>query len=203
MAFIPTVNAAVAVLKYAVAGRIVTSTVSWLGSVPFDTTRLADLASNMRDAWSELLIGAFTPAYTLTEISITAQDSETAPFFDLVVSADNVGTAVGTPQGANVCVNVGLKTGSRGRSYRGVIKHPSTITEHLATKTRWDSTYLGFMQSSYSDYISAVRSAVMGAPNHVVISRETDGAPRVAGVATPVTFYNAYPRVGSLPRRTR
>lgn len=202
MAFIPTPNAAVATLKYSVSGRIVTSNLSWLGATPFDTAACADLAGAMRDAWAELIAPMFSPAYTLTTISVVAQDSPTAAFFDLSIAADNVGTNTGDTLSLNVCGNVGLKTDTRGRSYRGLLKHPCMFISMLVSKRRWAVASIQAVASNYADYVDAVVAAATGAPQNVVISREVDGLPRIAGVATPVTFYQGYERVGSISRRT-
>jgi len=118
-------------------------------------------------------------------------------------------TSVNTPQvvGAinvdsepnqSACV-VNLKTGNRGRSYRGRFYLPG-ITQNDVV----DSLLTTDAQGAYGDALSLFETDVEALGwTWVVASQYTNGAPRVTGVTTPITEVTVRTQLGTQRRRVR
>lgn len=203
MAFIPTANAAVVTCVYQQSGREVTNNFAFSASTPFDAINCTDLGNSVINGFTEIMAPVFHNSFRLALVRVVAQDSATAPSAEVVPATDVGGSLSGNPMSLNVAMNIGLITGLRGRSYRGLIKHPSTLQTWQSSQRRWNTTFTDAVSLAYISWFNAIVEDFIELPViPVVISRRTNNAARVAGVATEIAQTRGYIRVGSASRRT-
>jgi len=98
----------------------------------------------------------------------------------------------------NVALTVSFRTNSRGRSYRGR-NYVAGLAEPSVVGNTVDTSVITGLQDAYTDLISLPTS---GGWEWVVVSRYTNNAPRVTGVATLISSASVVdPYVDSQRRR--
>jgi hypothetical protein len=162
----------------------------------WDAAQLASLGAAFH-TWHDTLVGGQSP-YSLRNpdtsiIQTTCRDltTQTSP---VVVVPYTGAHAVGTSAGATL--NNGLtkaftaRSGLSGRSQRGrtFVVGPTDAAEAGGDPNLINSTWANDWVACFNALIAAV-TAANAAWTLVVISRFHNGAPRAAGVTTPITSY--------------
>lgn len=101
----------------------------------------------------------------------------------LNVSPPFTGSATGDGLPNNVTYTVQFKTNQRGRSFRGRNYVPGIPAQSISG----NSVSSGFRTGVLAFYAELLALATAEGATWVVVSRFTNGAPRVTGVTTPVT----------------
>jgi hypothetical protein len=127
-----------------------------------------------------LLNGAMQPLFTLTTTcnTITATDisSQGAPQY---IRVENLpGSKTGTAAPMNAAVVVSLRTGLRGRSYRGRCYLGSISMSDVASAVDINSNFQAAIVAAFAGLQAALLSAAL---DMVVVSKQHNGVPRSAG----------------------
>ncbi len=182
--FIPTPGAVRVDIKFDYDGQEVHNVIWCHRDTEWTEEQRTALANAVKDWWSASGRGGSTSAMVLNQITVTNQDSDSAPSTVLVVSPTIAGTAGSAGLPANVALVGTLRTANRGRSYRGRFYWGGMD----ATKQLTSSTATAAFIANIVTFLNALRDAItaLGAV-WVVVSKFHNKVARVAGVATPIT----------------
>jgi len=183
MPFVPVSDVVMAEMRMLLYGQKIENTLYFTKAGGFDLSEAAALNNILLLWWTEEYADGVSEDLSLREIVITDLSTETS--FSLVSPAPTpnpTGAQSGgaLPGGSALCVS--FRTTSRGRSFRGR-NFVSGIPRSGSTGNQVNSDIITLIEVAYQDLISLV--ADMDA-TWVVVSRFTDGAPRVAGINTRV-----------------
>lgn len=183
MAFIPTVNGIELVARYEANGFF------W-GTNTFHFEQLSGpaVAADLVDVYNDFCIwwGAEMDIYTalavdLANVTVRALDSMTSPTY--TNSPGLSGTIVSDALPPNSTIAVSLRTALGGKSGRGRL-YQAGLPESLVSGKFLSSTVAGNLQIAYENLLTA--PSFSGRP-WSVLSKYTAGAPRAAGLLTPIT----------------
>jgi hypothetical protein len=186
MPFVPVADTVLAEIRMELYGQRIENTLGFRLLGGSGTAEATALANDLTIWWAELYSVPLSNELSLREVTITDLASESG--YSVSVTAPTPAptgdvNAPGLP--GNVAACISFRTVSRGRSFRGRNYVPG-IAEASVSGNTLDATVRAGILAAYNGLAAAVVSDDW---EHVVISRFTDGAPRVAGVATPVTSY--------------
>lgn len=184
MAFIPVPNVAKVTLQWLWAGQIVDLTLSVQKASPLTTSDLDTLNTTAVDWWDDGLKIWSTQALSLVNVNSTDQSSDSAPSIDYPVTPAIPGENTSGSVPNNVALVTSWLTDLRGRSFRGRAYTPGIPVNMVSTSTTANPSLVGAHNTIYSDWISRVLALSF---DPVVVSRYTGGAPRLVGIATPIT----------------
>jgi hypothetical protein len=183
MPFVPVVNAVEVTVKYLYRQQICENVLGFLDNDGLPTTDdlinlLSLLQGWLNDEYmpflSDDVVGLALHARSLTTVSSPVADSAFTTTGGIAVPGD--------PN--NVTLAVSFRTGIPGRSFRGRSYIIGVPSDQIAENTV-SPTFLSNMLTAY-----AALPPILGTMwSHAVLSRFTGGAPRVSGVASPVTSY--------------
>lgn len=197
MAFIPTPLTAKAAIEYTLFGRTVVNTL-WFESAleeEFNTGLCQDVAL-LLEAWLKDDILVFlSDDIDLTRITVTAQHSNTGAFYNLGIVAGNGGIA-GNSASSKLACCISIKTGARGRSYRGR-NYVAGIPETVLTGNTLSSIFVGDLVAGYNALLTSIGSSF----RWVVVSHYANGSPRAQGVTVPVTYAESINNTIEVQRR--
>lgn len=141
------------------------------------------LATFIASAWPLHVMPFFCESYTLNDVKVTDQSSESGPSVTVAPGTPQVGgyTTAGLP-GQNALVMT-HRTALRGRSFRGRT-YFGALVEPLVVGNQVDGTHMINLLTGWGNFLDECE-----AEGHILViaSRYTNNAPRVTGVATPVT----------------
>lgn len=185
MAYVPVEDTVQAELVFEWNGEIVENTLYFLKVGGWTTSGLTTLASSLAAWWIDELAVGLTSELLLTDVKVTDLSTQFAPSITYPVSPPEAGDILTDSVPNNVAVVVSFRTDARGRSFRGRNYVPGLPESSVNGSTLID-TIDTFFVNAYTALgdVETTNSCV-----HVVVSRETLGAPRVAGLATQVTSY--------------
>lgn len=208
MAFIPVPNTVEVAIEWTMPGakpaRIVfnvTSAVAW-------TLSAAEaLASDVVDAIVSDGLAWITNAMSAASIHITDLSSASGFSFDwLTGSGTNTlpvaGTFASPVTGGQAALVTTLRTGSRGRSFRGRNYWPGIP----AAEVNLGGTIIAPTRvTDQNAFVGSLIAAVHANPQRTVVvaSKHTAGAPRVTGITTPVTSHDTNSTVDTQRRRVQ
>lgn len=134
--------------------------------------------------WNAELAVPLSNQLTLAEIGIVDLSSDSGFSYDIPTPVPNpAGDSAEPPLPNNVALCVSFRTAGRGRSRRGRNYVPGLVRTSVNNNTV-DNTTAGTISDAYNELLTV-------APTFdgvwVVVSRYEDGAPRVAGITTPIT----------------
>lgn len=198
MPFIPVPNTVQVNVVYLMDDQEVENTLYYEKSTGVDATDLASLVETLNAfIVSELIpfLGNTIQLIRLVGVLLDAADSL------LYVSTTGLpvsGGAAGAAAPNNVALCMSLRTGTRGRSFRGRNFIPG-IPKDLITENTVGSGSVTAYEEAYNGLIGVAGDDGW---QQVVVSRFSGGAPRVTGVTTPITAaFVVDPTVDSQRRR--
>lgn len=182
MAFIPVANTVMAEIRAVLFGQAVENTL-YFEHLTGDPT-ISDM-EDLADYLSAWVTGDFSNNmsldYSFREIYLTNLTTSTSPTFALAIS--DAGALLGDSLPSSSCICMSFRTAERGRSARGR-NYVSGLTESEVTGNTLSLTRADALVDAYGAIPTYLLS---GNWEWVVVSRYTDGAPRVSGVTIPVT----------------
>lgn len=131
-------------------------------------------------------------------IKITDLTTATSLVKEYGITGTHPGTEPGTAVPNNVAMSVTLKTGLRGRSYRGRNYVAGLPAGALQNPTFWNTTVLAAVLAAWTALGTAFNDAGF---THSVISRYNNSVRRTTGVATPIQQYIPRAPVATMRRR--
>lgn len=198
MAFIPTPNTVRVSFQFTWASQIVEITIAVTKAAPWDAADITTTLGDLKDWFDAELRPYLSNQIALVNLTGTSQESSSAPSIDLPITPPMSGGAGDPSTANNVTLVTSFLTALRGRSYRGRVYTPGLPQSDLGTSTTFLTAAATAMTAAYAAINAAL--TVAGAA-HTVISTRTAGAPRVTGVATPVTSYRTETFADSQRRR--
>ena len=150
---------------------------------PITSSLLVDLNSNLALAWQTSVMPFLSNQYVMKEIYTVDLSVAAGAVATDTTLAGATGDLSANPLPGNVCFCVSLRTGIRGRSFRGRI-YLSGLTEPDVTNNLVD----GALVLNYVSGLDDLRTSMLGAGfPWVVVSRISGGVPRVSGVVTTIS----------------
>lgn len=182
--FIPALNCTKTALHFSRNGQQVINTiwVDW-GHAATEQNR-SDLNDAILDWWSGTAATNADSSIQLDSVETVNQESQNAPSTTTYPETPVNGSVAGGGAPNNVAQVVSLRTGLRGRSYRGRMYWAGIPKSKQATETTCDATWLTALAGDIQALLSVINalSAIW-----VVVSHWTAGAARASAVKTPVT----------------
>lgn len=198
MAFIPTPNAVRASLEFLFGGQVVVLTLGWHKATGWDAAGMEDLGDALVDWMDAALKFHMANDVSLESINVLDLEDAAGPSINVSAGLPITGTNANLPAPNNVAAVVSFLTDLRGRSYRGRNYVPGIPEPSWQDSTAITTAAAAALAAAYAD-LEDVATAT-GA-EHVVVSKFHNNAPRVAGVATPVTAYRVDTKLDSQRRR--
>jgi len=198
MAFIPVPGVVQVELIYQWDSQTVETVLHYDADDPIDSTEYAAMGAQLVTLWNANLKGAISTPVTLTQIKFTDLSADIGPVLNYSTGLPLVGTLTGPSLPNNCALVITKRTPLRGRSYRGRIYHPG-LGEADVTANAVAAARVTALLTAYG----ALRTFTAGAKNYYmcVVSRYTDNAPRVTGIATRVNGFTTDGMVDSQRRR--
>lgn len=183
MAFIPVADTVQVELFMSLYTQKIENTLYFRLTGGFGLPEVTDLWNKLLSWWTTDYAAIMSMDLSLRGAKFTDLSTSTGFTYEPSAPTPNPDGAInsgGLP--GNVAMCVSFKTLSRGRSYRGR-NFVSGFPETVVVGNTFDASAVTAIQSAYA----AILSLPFTDPwEWVVVSRETAGAPRVTGVATPV-----------------
>lgn len=186
MVFVPTPNAVTASVRYLWDNQQVENTLSFYRAESWTETLMEQLA-NIIINWRTTQIRSLQASNLLmTEVYVVDQASDSAPAITVTVDSGDAPGTTGTPSlPNNVSLAIQFRTAFRGRSGRG-----RNFILGLAEGQVSGNLIANSLATSYQDAYQALAGDVEALDaQHVIISKQTDGAPRPNGLVRLVTAY--------------
>jgi len=186
MPFIPVLDTVLAEIRMTQDFQKVENTLYFRAQDPFGTPEMEALAEALENWWISDLIPITNAGVALREIFITDLTTATSPTISRAPATLLTGFEASEALPNSVSCSVSMRTAQRGRSFRGRNYFVGLSDLHVGGNTLTEG-FVTALTDAYNQ-IRVISSAV--GFDHVVVSRFADNAPRVAGVATPVTSCN-------------
>lgn len=198
MAFIPAPNAARVAITM-MSGTYNTVNTLWFTKPGgYDATALNDLLGEVLSFWGTEIMPVLCTATSLTEgYALDASDID-GPSVGAIVSPAVTGGEADTAASLASAMTITFRSAARGRSGRGR-NYISGWGEDAMTQANFGNDERLFMNVAWTEletYLSGTGST------HVVMSFNSGGSPRAAGVAFPVLTYRANAPIYSQRLRT-
>lgn len=198
MAFIPIPNAIRASIEAIYGGQKVVLTLGWEKAGAVVEQDLNDLNDALEDWVSTHLFSAVSDQLSFTGVTSTDQTTESSPSIYKAFTPAISGNQANEATPGNVAAVVSFLTDLRGRSYRGRNYVPGIDSAAFTSPGNLGAAFAAVLLAAYT-----ALSDVTTATNltHSVLSTHHNGAPRVTGVATPVSSYSIDLKSDSQRRR--
>lgn len=184
MAFIPVADTLMLELRQSLFGQRIENTFGFRLTGGWSPAQLTALMNGMLLWWTNELAPHLSADISLRELVATDLSSSTGPVVTQAAPIPNPDGGVGfgsLPGNCGLCVS--FRTNARGRSFRGR-NFVAGLPETEVTGNTVSPTLVNNIQTAYNEIIIG---GAQGAFEWVVISRFSNNAPRVAGVATQIT----------------
>lgn len=186
MAFIPVTSTLELEARYTVNGALVENTLGfYFGATDFAT--VAPLVCNAYEThvWGALR-GLSTPQTVFREMKCTWLATSISPTYTQTADPlTNTGTVLTDSVPNNAALVICLRSANRGRSARGR-NYIAGLAEGLKLNSAWLTGAYTPLLAAYEAMRAALQALSI---TNVIISRQTDGAPREVGVTFVVTEY--------------
>lgn len=184
MAFIPVPETVEVEVRMQLAGQRIENTLYFSKSGGWDIASATTLGNDVLVWWATLYNQEL--ANDLELIEVVVSDLDVVDSFQVSLPAPTphprgVNTSDALPSNVALCIS--FRTPFRGRSFRGR-NYISGLPAGSVVGNVVSTTVADAMQSAYETLPFSTTSA---GGTWVVVSRFTDNAPRVTGVATPIT----------------
>lgn len=190
MAFIPVPKT----VKCAVIASLFGQTIANTLYFAFPDDPLASEVLQLAASVGEWAVGALCPVlsedYVYKRTEATDISAEGMPAYTNTIGADTTGAIASVSAPGGTCLAVSFRSALGGRSYRGrnyVSGIPLAALEGNQLASAYVTGYVEAYEALVPDYVFDDLPAAV----HVIASRYHLGAPRVAGVTTPVLTYLA------------
>lgn len=184
MAFIPVLNVAMVELVYLSKGNVCENTLYFEHTGAMTPDDLDELAGEILVWWDVNMQPLTSTDTALATIRCRDLSTETSPAIEYPLPVPLAGTASGgTPFPSNVTVATTFLTQTAGRSFRGR-NYFVGINGAYVTGNTITTAFATALQLAYAALLTDLAAAGW---TWVVVSRYSLGAPRVSGLATPVT----------------
>lgn len=197
MAFIPVPGVVLAELVFNQLGSITENTLYFHSAEGWDVDGMVDLAEQLKNWWTTRLRPGVPNSISLTAVKVTDLSSQNAPGIIDVNGLPLAGQSVSEALPNNVTAAISFVTALRGRSYRGR-NYVIGMVDAMISGNTINPANVTLFQNAYAALATDI---ISNAAVHVVVSRYNNNAPRVTGVATPVTGYTMENVVDSQRRR--
>lgn len=183
MAFIPVHHVLQVDVVYLWDDQKVENTLYFLGEPPILASDMTSFAGLIYNWWTTHMKPLQANTVQLVEIGVRLLTTAISPAITYVPISPSFGTAGGAslPNNASLCVS--FRTDLRGRSYRGR-NYFIGLTEAQVTNNEVGTSVADDIQDAYAALLTVAFDAGY---SWVVVSRYSMNAPRVTGVATPIT----------------
>jgi hypothetical protein len=186
MAFIPVDRTINAFLQYSGPdGELMGTSLDFRTGSAVTIADLNDLGAGIASWWDTDMQPLMTAGYTLERIKLRDLTAEDSFIVDWVGILPLTGSLAGNSLPSSVAWCIKKQTGFAGRSFRGRIYHMG-MGEAEVSGNYVDATYASNVLDAWENLMSQLDETGNGF-QMVVVSRYTNGAPRLAGVATNVT----------------
>jgi hypothetical protein len=198
MTFIPSSNTSRSVLEYQSEGQILAN-VLWFAFETAITELILDgLNTALHTFWTSHLKPQIGGSVALQRVISTDQTTSSSPSRELIVSPPEFGTLVGSAMPLNVAICVTLRTGLRGRSFRGRTYLPGRVTSDENTPSSINLTTISNIVSAVSWLLTP---ANVNGGVWIVASHFTNKLPRPTAIKTPVSAISIDTPFDSMRRR--
>ena len=197
MPFIPVPNVAQVNMRFLWDGQRCENVFNVQYTSPPDAATLLLLAGLFADWWVPDMRPNISPAAQLTEVyavDMSTASGETATYNTGLPSAGGSGSP-SVPNNVAFCIT--FRTAFRGRSFRGRSYVLGIPEDKFDVSRMLPAAVTGYV-TAYNNLIDQLQT--IDTPL-VVVSKYADGAPRAAGVATPVQIAIALDNVADSQRR--
>ena len=172
----------------------------YVKETPWNPATLLELCQEVGALWTQTFPTRMPATLLLVTIKATDLASETGSVINHQAGLPVVGTSVSPSLPNNVALVITKRTALRGRSFRGRIFHPG-LTEAAVLGNQVPPASVTDLVGIWSTLLTidlpiALEDAVMA-----VVSRFSEGQPRVTGVTTFVTNLTSDGTVDSQRRR--
>jgi hypothetical protein len=170
-------------LRQSLLGEKVENTLAFRKDGGFSTVDMTGLCNDLLLWWTTVYRGSMSIQLTIRELVCTDLSTQTGPVVTVVAPTPNpAGMVVQDSEPGNVSLCVSFRTIMRGRSYRG-----RNFVAGIPITARVGNTVTAGFAANIQGAYNALPASIVTSPwEWVVVSRFTNGAPRVAGAATPV-----------------
>lgn len=181
--YVPVMDTVMVELRQTLLGEKVENTLAFKMDGGFSTMQMTGLCNDLLLWWTNTYRGALSIQLTLRELVCTDLSSQTGPVITVVAPTPNpAGMVVQDSEPGNVSLCVSFRTNFRGRSYRG-----RNYVAGIPITARVGNTVIPTFVANIQGAYNAIPAAMVSAPwEWCVVSRFTNGAPRVAGASTPI-----------------
>lgn len=183
MPFIPVPNTVMAEIRMSMDFQRVENTLYFEFGLPPTPANLVSLGNDLLNWYSTLMAPQQGLGVALREIFLTDLTSVTGGTFTQTPPSLITGSQVGEMLPNNVALAVSFRTAFRGRSFRGRNYFLGLVDSQVAQNT----VTAGALAAITNIYQQLPASLGGSGSTWVVVSRFTNNAPRVTGIATPVT----------------
>lgn len=197
MAFIPVPNTVMVEMIQVFKANRYENTLYFKRATPWDDASMTSLGADLATWWDTQLGSQLSDQLSLDMIKLTSLESETANFQEFTDGLPQSGGSATDPLPPQDSMVVTFKTNVRGRSFRGR-NYLVGFVESMQSGGEWNTTIQGEIETAIAGLVTV---ATDNDCEWVVVSRYTNNAPRVTGIATPVTGFAARPIVASQRRR--
>lgn len=198
MAYIPAINTCQAELFYTWDGQQCETVLHYIPDDPLTITIMPELGASLV-SWWDIQIQPDTPTnLTFRSIKFTDLTSQIGPTITYAAGLPLVGIDASASLPNNCALVITKRTVLRGRSYRGRIYHPGLCEGDVIA----NAVTPAFVVSMVARY-EMIRVLVTASTTWrmAVVSRFTNGNPRVAADVNPVSSFDSDGSIDSQRRR--
>jgi hypothetical protein len=199
MDYIPVPNCAQLEFVYSFGGQTCENVLHYTKDDAWDVVTLTALADAAIAEWIANIKPVMTNLLSLTSVIATDLASQSGPSITRAGGLPSAGTQTGTALPNNCALVVTKRTTLRGRSFRGRIYHPGLPTPQTSA-----NNVTGAFVTNIVNGWNALTAITMPGPitaQMVVVSKFTEGNPRVLGITTPVVNVTSDGVIDSQRRR--
>jgi len=181
--YVPVPDTLQATLRYICAGQHIENVMCFSYEASDFSTAAIAVANVINTTWWASIRGVMSNQMSLNEIYMVDLASQSGPVATAQPGVPSIGFQEVPPMPNNVTLCVTFRTEQRGRSFRGRSFVVGLAANQVVSQNVIDPA-AGTILNAYQDLREAAATA--GVPM-VVVSRQTNNAPRVTGLATPIT----------------
>lgn len=184
MPFVPVADTLMAELRFISQGQKIENTLYFQGSAGVSSSLASDLGDALISWWDTQFQPITSDTMSLVEVFVTDLTTDTSFTVSDTAGLPLTGASTTEALPANVAHCVSFRTAQRGRSARGR-NYVAGMTEADTNGSLISSTIVADHVTAYTILLGA--GAFVPGLEWVVVSRFHNGAPRVAGLAIPIT----------------
>jgi len=197
--YIPFSNVAEVVLNGEMAGQEIVSVHNFQFPDALTTSILSSLATSVISSWIANLAPILSSGLDMHSVKATDLTTSSSPSVTVPFASGTDGNLDEAPVPLSIALVLSEATANRGRSYRGRVYQCGVPESGVFDVGSVTEAYQTSFVNAYAEFFGDIETSPTCV--HVICSRANGGAPRVTGVATPVTAYSANRDFDSQRRR--